>query len=40
MNQPSDEALTNMIKFLLKTSVPRILAKRKKEEESNVKKHA
>lgn len=27
-NQPSEEALINMCKFLMKTSVPRILAKR------------
>ncbi|MGE7916477.1 hypothetical protein [Lysinibacillus xylanilyticus] len=28
MNQPSDEALKNMLIFLLKTSVPRLIAKR------------
>ncbi|MEX3743683.1 MULTISPECIES: hypothetical protein [Lysinibacillus] len=28
MNQPSDEAFKNMLRFLLKTSVPRLIAKR------------
>lgn len=31
MNQPSEQALRNMIRFLLKTSVPRILAEKEKE---------
>lgn len=31
--QPSDEALRKMIRFLLKTSVPRILAKQAEEAE-------
>lgn len=30
-NQPSEEALRNLIRFLLKTSVPRIIAKRESE---------
>lgn len=33
MNQPSDEALRKMIRFLLKTSVPRINS----EKECNIK---
>ena len=31
-NQPSDEALRNMIRFLLKTSVPRLVAKKEAEQ--------
>lgn len=30
-NQPSDEALTRFLRFLIKTSVPRILAKQEQE---------
>ena len=28
MNQPSDEALRKMIRFLLKTSVPRVVSQK------------
>ncbi|MGN4127988.1 hypothetical protein ACMGD3_23740 [Lysinibacillus sphaericus] len=31
-NQPSDEALKNMLRFLLKTSVPRMLAREAQNE--------
>ncbi|WP_437829017.1 hypothetical protein ACQRXC_15045 [Niallia taxi] len=31
MNQPSDEALKNLLRFLLNTSVPRILEERNLE---------
>ncbi|MGE7949703.1 hypothetical protein [Lysinibacillus sp. NPDC093688] len=31
MNKPSDEALKNMLRFLLKTGVPRLIAKREAE---------
>ena len=31
MNQPSEEVLRKMIRFLIKTSVPRILEKRMKD---------
>lgn len=31
MNKPSEEALRNLIRFLLKTSAPRIVAKRESE---------
>lgn len=34
MNQPSDEALERLYAFLLKTSVPRILEKKKIEIEN------
>lgn len=30
MNQPSDEAMRNLLAFLLKTSAPRIIAKQQK----------
>lgn len=33
-SQPSDEALRNMIRFLLKTSIPRMLAKEAEEQRS------
>lgn len=32
MNQPSEEVLRKMIRFLIKTSVPRILEKRMEDE--------
>jgi hypothetical protein len=32
MNQPSDEALKKLLKFLLETSVPRIIAKENSKE--------
>ncbi|MFJ8064809.1 hypothetical protein ACIQYS_09270 [Psychrobacillus sp. NPDC096426] len=32
MNQPSDEALIKMIRFLLTTSAPRIIQRRLEEE--------
>lgn len=39
LKQPSDEALKNLLRFLLKTSVPRILKEqedKKKEESASV----
>lgn len=35
MKQPSDEALKNFIQFLLKTSVPRILAEKQKTDKTS-----